>query len=75
MADIETLIQNIATDNMSNAGKAFDDLMKEKLSDALDQEKAAIANAVFNGEEPEEPEEPEELEIENQEDDIQDEDI
>jgi len=72
MADIETLIQNIATDNMSNAGKAFDDLMKEKLSDALDQEKAAIANAVFNGEEPEpEPEpETEELEVEDQDEDI-----
>ena len=54
---IEDLINTVATQDFSNAGPTFAEIMQDKISDALDQERIAVADQVFNGVEPEEDEE------------------
>ena len=46
---LEDLIDNIGTQNFAKANGVFDDLMKSKMSDALDAEQIRLANTVFNG--------------------------
>lgn len=54
---IEDLINTVASQDFSNAGPTFAEIMQDKISDALDQERIAVADQVFNGVEPEEDEE------------------
>lgn len=59
MSEVETpsvqdLIQAALNQDYNHANDVFGNLMGEKMSDALEQEKIAIANQIYNGEEPEE---------------------
>lgn len=54
---IEDLINTVATQDFSKAAPTFAEIMQDKISDALDQERIAVADQVFNGVEPEEDEE------------------
>ena len=55
--NIEDIINNVANQDFSKAQPTFAELMKQKVNDALDQEKIAVANQIFNSEEPEQAEE------------------
>ena len=72
---IEDLINTVATQDFSKAAPTFAEIMQDKISDALDQERIAVADQVFNGAEPE----PEDEEISDEEaaelDDVTDEEI
>lgn len=70
---IEDLINNVVDQDFAKAGPTFQELMQDRMNDALEQEKISIAGSIFNGEEPEE----EEVEMEEMEgiDDIDVEDI
>lgn len=54
MTDIEELINNVMNQDFSAAGPMFNDIMSDRITDALDQEKIAVAGQIFNGEDPEE---------------------
>lgn len=51
---VQDLIQAALNQDYNHANDVFGNLMGEKMSDALEQEKIAIANQIYNGEEPEE---------------------
>lgn len=53
---IEDLINTVATQDFSKAAPTFAEIMQDKISDALDQERIAVADQVFNGAEPEDEE-------------------
>ena len=63
--DIDQLIDNIATQNYSKASEIFNELLQDKMTDALDQEKIAVAGQIFNGEDPDD----EQLEMDFESDD------
>ena len=69
----EELVNNIMSDNLAAATPQFNELLRDRLNQAMDQEKIAMANVVFNGKEPEEgseqtdEEEQLELDLKNQE--------
>ena len=67
---IEDLINNVVDQDFAKAGPTFQELMQDRMNDALEQEKISVAGSIFNGEEPEE----EEVEMEAD-DDIDVEDI
>ena len=70
--DIATLIQNAADGDNVGASTIFDELMKNKVNDALEAEKVKMADVVFNGATDEDPEiEDEDLE---EDEDVSDED-
>ena len=61
MADIDDMINNVVNQDFSKSQTYFDAVMQAKMSDALEQEKIAMANKIFNldnpdGENYEEPE-------------------
>lgn len=61
MADIDDMINNVVNQDFSKSQTYFDAVMQAKMSDALEQEKIAMANRIFNldnpdGENYEEPE-------------------
>lgn len=49
----EELVNNIMADNLAAATPQFNELLKDRLNQAMDQEKIAMANVVFNDKEPE----------------------
>jgi hypothetical protein len=53
---IEDLINTVASQDFSKAAPTFAEIMQDKISDALDQERIAVADQVFNGAEPEDEE-------------------
>ena len=55
--DIDELIDNIATKNFTSARQGFDDLMKDRVSDAMDAEKIKIAGQIYNGDDDFDPDE------------------
>lgn len=65
---IEDLINNVVDQDFAKAGPTFQELMQDRMNDALEQEKISVAGSIFNGEEPEE-------EVEMEADDIDVEDI
>lgn len=71
MSDINDLIQSALDQDYNKANQVFGDLMGEKISDALDQQKANIAAQIYNGVEPAE----DETEFEAEVDDLNDEEI
>lgn len=50
MPTIDDLINSVADQDFSAAGVTFNELMKEKMTSAINQEKVAVANSVFNEE-------------------------
>lgn len=57
MVDITDLINNVVDQDFASAGPTFAQIMQAKMDDALEQEKIAVADQVFNGVDPEEQEE------------------
>lgn len=66
---IEDLINTVTTQDFSKAGPTFAEIMQDKMADALEQEKIAVADQVFNDAEAEGDIDDEDLE------DVSDEDI
>ena len=54
MVDITDLINNVVDQDFARAGPTFAEIMRVKMDDALEQEKIAVADQVFNGVDPEE---------------------
>lgn len=48
MSDINDLIQHAMDQDFNKASQVFGDLMGNKISDALEQEKASIASVLYN---------------------------
>jgi len=48
MTTTAELIDNITDDKLNDANKLFGDLIKTRLATGIEQEKAKVANAVFN---------------------------
>lgn len=48
MTTTPELIDNIANDKLNDANKIFSNLIKTRLATSIEQEKAKVANAVFN---------------------------
>jgi hypothetical protein len=48
MSNIEDLINTVVDQDFAKAGPMFSELMQQKLTDALDQEKVRVAGVVFN---------------------------
>jgi len=46
--EIETMIQQVANKDFTNAGATFESILGEKLTAAMDQEKIAVADTIFN---------------------------
>ena len=67
--EIEDLINNVVDQDFSKAAPTFAEIMKSKMDDALEQEKIAVADQIFNGHEADEEESMED------DDDITDEDL
>lgn len=57
VVSVEDLVGSIASGDLTRGGKELADLMSQKVDAALEAEKVAIANQVFNGAEEEESEE------------------
>ena len=53
---IEDLINNVTAQDFSKAGPTFAEIMQDKITDALEQEKIAVADQVFHNAEPEDEE-------------------
>lgn len=51
---VEDLVQAAMSQDYTAASDIFSNIMGEKMSDALDQQKIALANQIYNGVEPEE---------------------
>ena len=49
MEDIETLIDAIGQQDFVNANNMFNELIADRMTAALDQEKIAVAGQIFNG--------------------------
>lgn len=59
---IEDLINNVMNQDFANAGPTFNEIMQQKLTDAIDQEKIRVAGIVFNNADDVEEEDDEEFE-------------
>ena len=51
MSTIEELINTVMDQDFANAGPTFNEIMQQKLTDAIDQEKIRVADQVFNDDE------------------------
>ncbi|MDC0308658.1 hypothetical protein OAL25_00190 [bacterium] len=51
MSDIETMIGHAANQDFNAANDIFQELIGQRMTDALDQAKIEVAGQVFNGEE------------------------
>jgi len=51
---IEDLINNVIDQDFAKAGPTFQELMQDRMNDALEQEKISVAGQIFNNEDPEE---------------------
>jgi hypothetical protein len=76
---VQDLIQAALDQNYNHANEVFGNLMGQKMTDALEQEKIAVANQIYNGGEPEEELDldidDEDLEVEDEEFDDDEEDL
>lgn len=74
MADIDDMINNVVNQDFSKSQTYFDAVMQAKVNDALEQEKIAMANRIFNLDNPdgENYEEPAEA---SEEEDVSDEEL
>ncbi len=51
---LNDMIQHALDQNFNKANELFNDMISVKLTDVLDQEKARLADEIYNGAEPEE---------------------
>lgn len=51
MSNIEDMIDNIGNKDFKQAGDMFNELIGAKIQDALEQQKIAVAGAIYNDEE------------------------
>ena len=65
MENIEQLIQQAADKDYATANATFVDIMNQKLSDTLEQERIKVSGQIYNGLESEEDEEQLELDLED----------
>lgn len=73
---IEDLIQSATTQDFSAASDIFNDIMSSKMADALEQQKIAVANRIYNGVEPEDEDiSDEDLELDDEDLELDDEDL
>ena len=56
MMEIEDLINSVVDQDFSKAAPSFKEIMDTKISDAMEQERIAIADQIFNGHETDEEE-------------------
>lgn len=70
--NINDFINAIEKQDFTSAEKNFQDLVGDRMQDALDQAKVKVASAMYNEEEPEEYEEPQEVEAELEDNDEED---
>ena len=56
MMEIEDLINSVVDQDFSKAAPTFKEIMDTKMGDALEQEKIAVADQIFNGHEADEEE-------------------
>ena len=75
MENIEQLIQQAADKDYSAANNTFVDIMNQKMSDTLEQEKIKVSAEIYNGMESEEDEEQLELDFEDDESEEDDVDV
>ena len=68
---VEELINHITDQNYSKAEITLNDLMSDKMNDALEQEKIAVANQIYNGVDPDEEEDLDD-EFEDEDEDLDD---
>lgn len=69
---MQTFVDDILAKNFAGAQTTFNDLLGDKLNDALDQEKVSMAQQVYNGEEPDEDQLELELDDEQSEEEYED---
>jgi hypothetical protein len=70
---VEELINHITDQNYSKAEITLNDLMSDKMNDALEQEKIAVANQIYNGVDPDEEEDlDDDFEDEDEDEDLDD---
>ena len=69
---MQTFVDDILAKNFAGAQTTFNDLLGDKLNDALDQEKISMAQQVYNGEEPDEDQLELELDDEQSEEEYED---
>ena len=50
---VEDLINHITDENFSKAEITLNDLLADRMNDAIEQEKIAVANQIYNGVNPE----------------------
>ena len=69
---MQTFVDDILAKNFAGAQTTFNDLLGDKLNDALDAEKVSMAQQVYNGEEPDEDQLELELDDEQSEEEYED---
>ena len=69
---MQTFVDDILSKNFAGAQTTFNDLLGDKLNDALDAEKVSMAQQVYNGEEPDEDQLELELDDEQSEEEYED---
>lgn len=70
---VEELINHITDENFSKAEITLNDLLADRINDAIEQEKIAVANQIYNGVDPEDQLEmdfEEDDDLDNEEDDL-----
>jgi hypothetical protein len=73
--NLNQFVDAIQASNFNNAGDLFNDMLGSKMQDAMDAEKVAVADTIFNDAPEEEIEELElDLEDEDEEDEVEEED-
>jgi len=75
MADIDDMINNVVNQDFSKSQTYFDAVMQAKVNDALEQEKIAMANRIFNLDNPDGENYEEPVEASDEEDDVSDEEL
>tara|TARA_E500000318_G_scaffold67008_1_gene61817 strand:+ start:5814 stop:6026 length:213 start_codon:yes stop_codon:yes gene_type:complete len=70
MTEIVDFLNNVTTKNFVEAEKQFNELLNDKLSSRLGDEKARVANQVFNNATDDDTEEEEQVEVETEDEDI-----
>jgi hypothetical protein len=72
--EIGNFIDAIAAQNFNQAKNHFDEIIGNKITDSLEQEKAVVANTIFNGVDDDDEEDFEDFEDDDEEDFEDDED-
>lgn len=74
MAEVTDFLDQVINQDFAAAAPLFADIMGDRVSDSLEQEKVKIANSVYNGVDPDEREAQDQYELDLDDPDIEDED-